>query len=322
MLSRVANSIYWMCSYIERAENYARIMNVNLSLTMDLPPGVTEQWQPLVYVTGDKDLFEKSYKDYSKANVIEFMTFDRNNPNSILNCLTNARENARSIREIISSEMWRQINDLNLAVQDVTRLSLSDENLEEFYRQIKLGSHLFEGITDVTMSHNEAWHFASIGRLLERADKTDRILDMKYFFLLPKVEDVGTPIDYLQWSALLKSASAYEAYRKHYGKLDYRLIVEFLIFNRDFPRSVHFCVNEANQSLHHISGTPISTFNNSAEKELGKIISQLYFNDIDDVFHYGLHEYLDDFQIKLNVLGSAIYETFFSMSKTRRIIQK
>ncbi|MCA9401062.1 MAG: alpha-E domain-containing protein [Candidatus Omnitrophica bacterium] len=314
MLSRVANTVYWMSRYLERAENYARFMDVNISLAVDLPPLLIEQWEPLVVITGDEKLFKLTYDQYTKEHVIQFLTFDINNPNSILSCLTHARENARSIREIISSEMWRYINELYLSVKesDVTNIS----NYTDFYHHIKSNTHLINGVMDATLPHNETFHFANLGRLLERADKTDRILDMKYFYLLPKVEDVGSPLDYLQWSALLKSTSAYEAYRKTYGNLDYRTIIEFLIFNRTFPRAVHFCLIEADHSLHAISNTQISTFNNAAEKEMGKIISQLNFNDIDDVFHYGLHEYLDDLQLKLNELGKSIYRTFFSLQET------
>ncbi len=312
MLSRVAESIYWMSRYIERAENYARFIDVNLSLIMDLPKNMSEQWQPLVRVTGDDVLYETIYGNFSRDNVIEFLTFNKNNPNSILSCLIQARESARTIREIISSEMWQQINELYLAVKDATLTENSD--LSVFYAQIKSGTHLFNGIMDSTLIHNEAYHFANLGRLLERADKTDRILDMKYFYLLPRIEDVGTTLDYLQWSALLKSTSSYEVYRKKYGKMDYRHIIEFLIFDREFPRAIYFCLLESDKSLHAITNTQLATFNNYAEKEMGKIISQLSFNDVQDVINYGLHEYLDDFQVKLNILNEEIFNTFFSQS--------
>lgn len=312
MLSRVADSIYWMTRYVERAENYARFMDVNLSLIMDLPKTFSEQWQPLVRITGDNSVFVSMYDQYSRDAVVEFLTFDKNNPSSILSCLIQARENARTIREIISSEMWWQINELFLSVKEATLVD--NENLSGFYRHIKNGTHLFNGIMDSTLSHNEAYHFANLGRLLERADKTDRMLDMKYFYLLPRVEDVGTALDYLQWSALLKSTSAYEVYRKKYGKMDYRDIIHLLLFDREFPRAVFFCLLESDKSLHAITGTPPGTFDNSAEKEMGRIMSQLSFNDVNDVVRYGLHEYLDDFQVKLNLLGNEIFRTFFSQS--------
>lgn len=312
MLSRVASSVYWLSRYIERAENYARFMDVNLSLIMDLPPNMTEQWQPLVRITGDDKKFEDKYGlQYTKENVVSFLTFDLDNPNSILSCLTGARENARTIREIISSEMWQQINELYLSVKDATFDSQQD--LSGYFRHIKNGSHLFFGIMDSTLIHNEAYHFANLGRLLERADKTDRILDMKYFYLLPKVEDVGTTVDYLQWSALLRSTSAYEIYRKKHGRMDYICIINFLIFDREFPRAIHFCLLEADKSLHSISNTQLNTFNNPAEKAMGKIISQLNFNDVNDVIQFGLHEYLDNFQVKLNDLNGKIFETFISI---------
>lgn len=313
MLSRVAHTVYWLGRFIERAENYARFMDVNLSLIMDLPKTMTEQWQPLVGITGDDALFRDGYgEEYTRDNVVQFMTFDKNNPNSILSCLIQARENARTIREIISSEMWQQLNELYLSVKDANLAS--NGNLSEFYRHIKTGSHLFNGIMDSTLIHNEAYHFANIGRLTERADKTDRILDMKYFYLLPRVEDVGTTLDYMQWSALLKSASAYEVYRKKYGRMDYRDIINFLIFDREFPRAIHFCLLESDRSIHTIGNTQLGTFNNSAEKEMGKIISQLNFNDVHDIIQYGLHEYLDDLQVKLNHLGDEIFNTFFSFA--------
>ena len=308
MLSRVADSIYWMSRYIERAENYARFMDVNLSLIMDLPPDIAEQWQPLVRITGDHALFVSEYEDYSRDAVVEFMTFDKNNPNSILSCLIQARENARTIREIISSELWRHINELYLSVKEATLVD--NENLSDFYRHIKNGAHLFDGIMDATLIHNEAYHFANLGRLIERADKTDRMLDMKYFYLLPRIEDVGSPLDYLQWSALLRSTSAYQVYRMKYGKLDYRDIIQLLLFDREFPRAVFFCLLESNHSLHAISGTSVGAFNNTAEKEIGKLLSQLSFNDVHDVISYGLHEYLDDFQVKLNLLSSEIFNCF------------
>ncbi|MCA9403458.1 MAG: alpha-E domain-containing protein [Candidatus Omnitrophica bacterium] len=313
MLSRVAQTIYWLGRYIERAENYARFMDVNLSLIMDLPKTMSEQWQPLVGITGDDALFRSKYDEqYTRDNVVQFMTFDKDNSNSILSCLIQARENARTIREIISSEMWQQLNELYLSVKDAN--IATNGNLSDFYRHIKTGSHLFNGIMDSTLIHNEAYHFANIGRLSERADKTDRILDMKYFYLLPRVEDVGTTLDYMQWSALLKSASAYEVYRKKYGRMDYRDIIEFLIFDREFPRAIHFCLLESDRSLHTIGNTQLGTFNNPAEKEMGKIISQLNFNDVNDIIQYGLHEYLDDLQVKLNHLGDEIFNTFFSLA--------
>ena len=194
MLSRAAESIYWMNRYVERAENVARFIGVNLTLMLD-SSSREQQWWPLVNTTGDHEDFEKRYKFATEENVLRFLTFDRDNPNSIISCLRAARENARSVREIISSEMWLQLNTFYLKVNDAATTGKGMESPHDFYTDVKLSSHLFSGITDATMTHGEGWHFGRLGRKLERADKTSRILDVKYFILLRSVMEVGTPVD-------------------------------------------------------------------------------------------------------------------------------
>lgn len=314
MLSRVAESVYWMSRYIERAENYARFIDVNLHISMDRPPGTPEQWQPLVKTTGDDALFTQLYgNQYLIEDVIKFLTFDTRNPNSILSCLVQARENGRSVREIISSEMWMQINELYLLVQEKVRdIEVRQESRSDFFRHIKLGSHLYNGIMDATLSRTESWHWGNIGRLIERADKTARVIDMKYFYILPSVQDVGSPMDMIHWAALLRSTSALEMYRKFHGKLDISNIIGFLVFDRSFPRSVYSCLNEIEKSLHAISATEVWGFSNSAEKELGKIKSRLTYMDTGDIFEMGLHEFMDDFQLQLIHLGESVYNVYFA----------
>ncbi len=313
MLSRAAESIYWMSRYLERAENVARFIEVNCHLMLDLPVEAKGQWEPLVLTTGDQDLFYENYATDNQASVIDFLTFSPINPNSIISCLQNARENARSIREIISPEMWEQINKFYLQVQNIDKPQAQDTP-HTYFTDIIMASHLFTGIQRNTMSHNEAWQFAQLGRDLERADKTSRILDVKYFFLLPEVDDVGTPFDNIQWSALLKSASALEMYRKQYGPIDPHNVVDFLLLNREFPRAIRYCLSRANQSLHTISGTPESSFQNTSEQVLGRLLAELDYTSIDEIITRGLHEYLDAFQTRLNRLDNAIFETFFATS--------
>src|SRR5213083_1955640 len=172
MLSRVADSIYWMSRYVERAENVARFIDVNLNLMLDAPDGAGRQWQPLVNTTGDHEDFAERCGEATQHNVIQFLTFDRDNPNSIISCLRAARENARSVREIISSEMWLQLNKSYLMVNDAAAADQSLAARHDFFGEVKLASHLFSGITEATMTHGEAWHFARLGQRLERADKT------------------------------------------------------------------------------------------------------------------------------------------------------
>ncbi len=313
MLSRVADSIYWLNRYVERAENIARFIDVNLTLLLDSPLGTDQQWEPLILTMGDLALFKERYGLATADNVIRFLAFDLGYPNSILSCLRAARENARSVREIISSEMWEQVNGFYLMVNEADQ-SRHVMELSDFFNQVKLTSHLFAGVMDATMTHNEGWHFGQIGRLLERADKTARILDVKYFILLPSVRDVGSTLDDLQWMALLKSASAYEMYRKRgVHRLSPQSIAEFLILDPVFPRSIRFCVSQVERSLHEIMGTAIGTWSTPVERSLGRLRTDLDYITIDDIIHTGLHETLDDLQLRMNTVGSKICETFFAL---------
>ena len=313
MLSRVANSIYWMCRYIERAENVARFISVNLNLLLDMPSERGKHWEPLVMITGDQELFEEHNPEYSQEAVIHFLTFDRQYMNSILSCLAAARENARSIREIISSEMWEHLNTFYLEMADPKHQPMALEDPHRFFKIIQMRSHLFTGLMDSTMSHGEAWNFARIGMMMERADKTSRILDVKYFMLLPEADLVNTPIDNIQWTAVLKSASAFEMYRKEHHNITPRMVASFLIFDEQFPRSIRHCITKAQICLHRISGSPNGSNNNAAEKLLGRLKADLEYTDIDEVVNQGMHEYLDNLQTRLNQVGAAIGTTFFNI---------
>ncbi len=242
MLARVAESIYWMSRYIERAENVARFIEVNLNLMLDLPLGSAQQWKPLVETTGDAAEFKKRYGEATQQNVIQFLTFDLENGNSIRACLRAARENARSVREIISSEMWEQVNQFYLMVNAADAASRTDP--QELFASVRMAGHLFGGVTDATMTHNEGWNFCRLGRMLERADKTSRILDVKYFLLLPTAADVGTTSDDIQWAAVLRSASAFEMYRKAHGRITPDRVAEFLLFEKEFPRAIQYLPRE------------------------------------------------------------------------------
>ncbi|WP_035240244.1 alpha-E domain-containing protein [Desulfobacter vibrioformis] len=312
MLSRVADSIYWMTRYIERAENIARFINVNLNLSLDMTSGMAGAWQPLVMTTGDHEVFEKRYgMDYSRENVIQFLALDREYGNSIISCVAAARENARSVREIIPSVMWEQINRSYLLLKDAAQNRLASREPHRFFKDITMLSHMFTGLLHTTMSRGEACHFALLGQLLERADKTSRILDVKYFMLLPKPEDVNSPYDVIQWGAVLKSTSGFETYRKQFHRIVPKQVCNFLIFDSNFPRAIRCCLTSAQCALHKITGTPRGTVSNQAEKSLGRLCADLDYSDIDDVISAGMHEYLDDLQTKINLVGLDIREAFF-----------
>jgi uncharacterized alpha-E superfamily protein len=318
MLSRVANSLYWMSRYIERAENVARFIDVNAQLTLDLPrrdgpSALTEQWEPLVATTGDNALFAQRYGEATRENTIKFLAFDSVNPNSIFSCLRAARENARAVRQSITLEMWQQLNTFYLLMNSPKASTRAVESPHDFFAEIMMASQLFLGITDATMSHGEGWHFCRMGRMIERADKTSRILDVKFFILLPSVSHVGSPYEDILWGAVLRSTSAFEMYRKRHQQISPERVVDFLVLDREFPRAIHHCVIEAEESLRAISGTPAGTFRNLAEQRLGRIRAELDYLNVTEVIATGLHEFLDSVQDKLNAAGHAIFDTFFAL---------
>jgi uncharacterized alpha-E superfamily protein len=317
MLCRVAESVYWMSRYIERAENVARFIMVNLNLSLDLPGDArtqskSAQWWPLVVSNGDDQLFLQRYDIFTRENVIQFLTFDGENPNSILSCLAAARENARVVRETISVEMWEHINNCYLKVRDCGGLSAVLDNPYKFFSQINVWGQQFGGITDATMARGQGWHFSQLGRCLERADKTSRLVDVKYFILLPAPTDIGSPHDAIQWLALLRSASALAMYRQRHGRVAPGHVVELLILDRDVPRAVLFCLEHARESLHAVSHTRYGGEGNVPEQLLDHLHADLAHAKAEEIISGGLHEFVDDLQRRLNRVCDAVYETFFA----------
>lgn len=315
MLSRVANSIYWINRYIERAENYARFVSVNLNLTLDAPGILTEQWEPLLIATGDNYGFFEHHKVADRDTVIDYMTFDKRNPNSVYSCLANARENARTIRESITKEMWEHINIFYLKVSETkSAKNWEAEQLQQFFIEIKDGCQMFFGIIDATVTRNEGFHFGRVGRFLERADKTSRFLDVRYFTLLPNDEAIGSPQELLIWTSVLKSVSAFNMYRQQYRVINPSHIVEFLVLDKNFPRSIYYCIRQAELSLYQISGNQITNgYSNHAEKEITRLRHEIEFTEVGDIFKKALHPYLDEFQIKNNITAKEIFNTYFDL---------
>ncbi|MGB1126744.1 MAG: alpha-E domain-containing protein [Opitutales bacterium] len=315
MLSRVADSLYWMSRYIERAENVSRLLDVNLQLLLDFEEmndlKLKEHWEPVIRATGDEALFYELYEQADSSSVTEFLTFNKKNPSSILSCMLAARENASMIRDQLSTEMWQCINQAYLFLKSNNAKQIWDSGPYEFYKQIQDYSHLFMGLTDATFSHTEGFYFMQVGKFLERADKTSRILDIKYHILLPSLEDVGGAVDAVQWSAILRSCSAFEAYHRIYvASVDPLRVADFLIFNDYFPRSIQFCVRELDTNLHRISGCPKGEYSNPAEHASGRMLSELKYNTITDAFNRGLHEYLEAIQQRFVEIGVEVYKTY------------
>ena len=314
MLSRVADSLYWMSRYVERGENIARILDVNLQLMLDLPKLGAEQekkiWDPVLRSTGDHEDFDKHYQATTADNVIDFLTLNKKNPNSIFNCITTARENARHVREQISLEMWEEINRTYLWMKGQTLKKIQKQGPYDFFCEVKNASHLFQGITDGTMTHGEDWDFIQVGKYLERGDMVTRILDAndEIFINAPaSLMNGGT----LQWSAILRSCSSHDAYRKFYvAQVEPDKVVEFLILNELFPRSIRFCVGALDVALRRISGTQEERFTNQAEKLSGRLVAELNYSALEDIKTVGMHTYMDELQVKLNAIGEAIFQTY------------
>ncbi|MEM9883962.1 MAG: alpha-E domain-containing protein [Planctomycetota bacterium] len=310
LLSRVANSIYWMSRYMERAENVARFIDVNLQLSLEQSVSPDAPWQALVAVTGDQKDYERRYPRADRQTVMRYLTLDRDYPSSIARCVSAARDNARTVRDVIPYEMWQQINALHITVQNAADDAIHSDRPVGFYRAVKEASLLFAAITDATMSHNVAFEFCKLGRLIERADQTSRVLDVKYFLLLPDPSDVGGAMDVVQWAALLRSVGALEMYRQAHGVITPRNVAAFLMLDPEFPRSVTHCLLQTEGCLAHIVG-PGSPRTIDVQRRLGRLRSQLQYGDIDEIIHRGMHETIDRLQQDLNDVDNAVNAAFF-----------
>ncbi len=313
MLSRTASNLYWMARYMERAENTARILDVTyrMSLMPQSAQFADQEWFAPLNITGTLYPFTGRYSQVHAREVMVFMTLDPNNPSSILSCAKAARENARAVRGSVTSEMWEVINSTWLEMQHVTEERLSNDGALAFFDWVKERSHLFRGVTVGTALKDESFHFNRLGTFLERADNTARILDVKYHVLLPSLKDVGGAVDYYQWAAVLRSVSAFDAYRKVYRDVITPVkVAELLTLHQSMPRSLHACMAEA----YEIFKTIASPYSGEAVRRAGELYAALQFGRIDVIFSSGLHEYLTAFLDRLGELGGEINRSFFNVS--------
>lgn len=315
MLSRVANLIYWMARYLERAENACRILDVNTQLALDLQSGQTSAsraWEPIVHVSGDEAEFRKLHDDFSERSVVDFMIFNRRNSNSISSCIAQARENARCVREQLSTETWEQLNRLYLRLQRETFVDYQRIGSNEFLNRLKRSIQLFYGIAAGMLARSEGWYFFELGRSLERADSMSRLLDVKYYTLLPSVQMVGTAVDVLQWSAVLRSCSAFEAFRKaRRGQVNAERVVDYLVLDESFPRSIRFSIVSAEEAIRRITRDSDHHFSNAPTRSLGRLRAELDYSDIKEIMSSGLHEWIDRLQSTIANIHNDVETTFF-----------
>ena len=314
MLSRAANNLYWMSRHIERAENTARLLDVTYRMSL-LPYRIVESgrtwaepWAlPLIIHGLATTYYERYPGTLSSDNVLRFMALDAANSSSLYSCIQAARENARTVRGAITSEMYEDINAFWLELRGKDYDALHAGSLSEFFDWVKMRSHQFRGVTFGTMLRDEGYSFIRLGTFMERADNTARLLDVKYHTLLPSAADVGGAVDYYQWSALLRSLSAFDSYRKIYRDLITPMkVAELLILRDDVPRSLHACMN----AIYDILPALCDESSREAERLAGELHAQLHYGRTEQIISTGLHEYLMVFLDKLSTLTDEINNNF------------
>jgi len=312
MLSRVADNLYWMSRYLERAEHTARLVDVHLNLALESnrqEPGA--RWERLInalHVPPKEDLKLDEY------NVTQRLAFDQTNPNSIVVCIANARENARQVREKISSEMWLQLNTLYLDLRRSSIDTIWNEQPHLFFQAIKNGAHLFQGITDTTMVHDEGWQFIQVGRYIERALSLATMLD-SHLSVYPASRFTSETDDYFEWLGLLKCFTAFEAYCKVYNAdLRSHRIVEFLMYNAEFPHAMRFCIEQLQTSLQAIADSAAVSKNSRVHRLAGRLRSGMSFDTVDDMLARDTHTYLKDINDQCAHIHNALYETYITYS--------
>jgi uncharacterized alpha-E superfamily protein len=301
-----------MARYIERAENMARILDVTANMAMVPNAALSEAalWQPALEISGNADDFKSRFTDYTASNVIHFLAMDPENPSSIYSALYSARENARAVRVAMTSETWENINSLWLEFSQFDGKDLAVEGLGEFCDWVKARSHLFRGVSFGTMLRDDAFQFLRLGTFIERADNTARLLDVKYHLLLPKEEEVGGGVDYYEWSAVLRSVSAFQAYQKVFNDtIQPWRVAELLVLRKDMPRSLHACFTEITAILENLTtGRHVE-----CRRIAGEINASLQYGRMDHIFQNGLHEFLTEFIECNNQLGAEIQNSFLNI---------
>jgi len=305
MLSRVADALYWMSRYIERAEYLARLVDVNMQSILDLQAGEkeSEYWKPLLYTFAEGDLISEARADLDTLDVGYFIALAKENPGSIRQCIALARENARSIRDQLSEGIFVELNSISLFLQSDEAERLWHRAPEELCRRVIRFSLVFQGLCDSTLPRNEGSHFIQMGKNLERADKTSRILDMLTY------GDIEMPS--VSHANVLRSCSALAAYRYEFrGRVSTDSVALFLLFSSRFPRSVRFCAEAINTSLHAISGHAHGHYSNEVERITGSLQGELSFSGLEAIQQTGLHDYIDRLQSRLNEIGQKLFETY------------
>jgi len=315
MLSRVADALFWMSRYLERAEHVARLLDVCFHLELDLHgvlAGPHElQWTSLAAILQQQIPKQTRSAASPQAAISHWLTFDLTNPDSIMSCVSRARGNARSVRGTINSGMWRELNMLYMQLSDPGFSLLATESPHEYFQAVERGSCLFQGVCDTTLNHDEGWQFIQLGKHLERAEKTLRILDIQYHLLYDLDSLADLPLANLLWGAVLRSCRAYEAYQRLYvGRIERENVVEFLLLHPQFPRSVRFCLQSAWEALAAIEGLVPGRNLSEADRKLGLVLSELRYRELEEIMTGNLHEFLCGLQKQCGLVSQALQRRY------------
>jgi uncharacterized alpha-E superfamily protein len=308
MLSRTADHLFWMARYTERAENTARMLDVNIQ-TQLLPQSIEaaeQSWRAVLGISELLPAFDEKYGILSRKDVLDFMVCDPMNPSSIVSCLTSARENARAVRGTLTTEVWETQNTTWLDMAGLLKDGILERDPSEFFEWVKHRSHLSRGVTIGTMLKDEAFYFIRLGTFLERADNTARLLDVK-FHGADGEQLTASEMDYYHWAAVLRSVSAFETYRKTYRDvITPERVAELLILRGEMPRSLMACMTEVVNNLAQVH----NEVSRETERFAGRLHAGLRFNSIDDIMRRGLHGYLTEFLEQVYELGNRVSHDF------------
>ena len=312
LLARYADAIFWMARYVERAEDVARILDVNESFSRDSRGH--QNWRSVLELYADRERYADTRGEPTPSGVIHFYTLDPTNSTSILCDVGQARSNARTLRPLISTEMWTHLNIFHNELRRRSRTPLHPAELSRFCGYVKETCQAHTGITEGTFYRDEGWHFYRLGRAIERADQTTRLLDVKYHLLLPSLEHVGTPLDVSQWNALLRSAAAYHAFRRvHPSGMTPSDVAGFLLFNRNFPRSIAASVDAVERNIAELRHHYELDNGGRALARIQQVREKLDSQDVGTIIRHGLHEYLDELQRDLRAVTRDLGEAFFGL---------
>lgn len=306
MLSRVAENIYWLARYVERAENTARLVRVSSHLELDTPRGIAPGWLPLVEIAGLHNDFFSVEREPNERNIVRFLIGDTNNPGSIISSLVMARENCRTVREILPRSAWERINEIFIFARENTQSGLTKGGRDAYLEGIVAGSQAITGLLGSVMYRDAAWHFARLGRNLERADMTTRIIDVRSTDLFADDGLESRSLDTLQWISVLRSLSGYQAYRRHVAmRVSRSDVLNFLFHDSTFPRSVMHCVNAVDESLGELEDTGLPLRRAHAMQR------RLRRTKVAELDQAALHAFIDELQVDTMKVHAAIADAYF-----------